>query len=547
MTYATEVACRRTFAIISHPDAGKTTLTEKLLLYGGAVNLAGSVTAKKQQRQTSSDWMAIEKQRGISISSTVLNFEYGGYQINLLDTPGHKDFAEDTYRTLMAADSVIMLIDNAKGVEAQTKELFKVCRLRNIPVVTFINKMDREGRGPLELLDEVESIFNIKPCAFNWPLGSGERFKGVYDRRKHQLHTFERTAHGAYKAPVDVMARHDAEFEAFLASQGADLAVIKEFEDEIDILDGVGHEYSHEEYLNGQLTPVFFGSAANNFGVQLFLDTFLPLAPAPRPRDCENNGLIAPESDDFSAYVFKIQANMNPSHRDCMTFVRICSGQFEKDMVVQHTPTGKSVRLTHAHKLFGQDRDTHTEGFAGDVIGLTSNQGVFSIGDTIYSGNPKKPVQFGGVPTFSPKVFAGIYNPNTAKYKQFTKGLEQLGREGAIQIITLQESGDFGGGYENQILAAMGQLQFEVVQHRLEHEYGVITRLTPMPEFTHARWLDDDDEVLAKVKGLHNAKPARDSENRPMLLFKGEWALNHALQTQPDLSLYETPPNQRLG
>lgn len=517
MSLNTEVSKRRTFAIISHPDAGKTTLTEKFLLYGGAVNLAGSVAAKKQQRAATSDWMELERQRGISISSTVLNFNYGNYCINLLDTPGHQDFSEDTYRTLMAADSVIMLIDNAKGVETQTKKLFQVCKMRNIPVVTFINKMDREGKEPLELLDEVEQIFNIKTYAFNWPIGSGASFQGVYDRIKNKVHLFERTEHGKHKAPVQMTDMHDPALKGMIGERE-----YNQLMEELEILSIAGNEFTEEAYLKGEMSPVFFGSAATNFGIQLFLDTFLPLAPPPRPRLCEENGRIPPDQDEFSGFIFKIQANMDPHHRDCIAFLRVCSGKFNRDMAVKHPRTGRTIRLSHAHKLFGQDRETFNEGFAGDIIGFSSNQGLFSIGDTVCTG---KNLRFEAVPKFPPEIFAGIRNPNPSKYKQYTKGIEQLGLEGAVQILHLYDS----MGNTSMVLAAVGQLQFEVVQHRLKAEYGVETILEPLPDFTHARWLVGEQAEIDKVKWSVNAKKAEDSQGHLMALFRGEWTMNNMI------------------
>jgi peptide chain release factor 3 len=527
--FDTEVGKRRTFAIISHPDAGKTTLTEKFLLYGGAVQLAGSVSAKKQSRAATSDWMELEKQRGISISSTVLNFDYSGYTINLLDTPGHQDFSEDTYRTLMAADSVIMLIDNAKGVETQTRKLFQVCKKRNIPVVTFINKMDRFGMEPFELIDGIESEFGIKAYAFNWPIGSGDTFKGVYDRLANRVHLFERTAHGKHKAPVDVKDINDPLLEELIGKQE-----YEQLKEELEILEIAGNDFDQDEYLSGKISPVFFGSAANNFGIQLFLDSFLPLAPQPLPRLCHINGLIEPEEKDFSGFVFKIQANMDPRHRDCVAFMRICSGKFTRDMTVKHPRTGKSFRLSHAHKLFAQDRETSNEGFAGDIIGFSSNQGILAIGDTVCD---KKSIQFEGVPKFTPELFATIRTTDPSKYKSFTKGIEQLAQEGAIQIIYLSEFKD----QKTMILGAVGQLQFEVIQHRMESEYNVKTQLNAMMEYTHARWLEADKETLANIYFANNAKPAEDTQGRPMALFKGEWAMNYMIEKNPEITFLETP------
>lgn len=526
MTFEAEVLKRRTFAIISHPDAGKTTLTEKLLLYGGALNLAGSVAAKKQQRQATSDWMALERQRGISISSTVLNFEFQGIHVNLLDTPGHQDFSEDTYRTLMAADSVIMLLDNAKGVETQTKKLYQVCKRRGIPVVTFINKLDRPGREPLELLDEVEKLFNIRTCAFNWPIGMGDTFKGVYDRRDKQLHMFERTDHGKYKAPVSCADVYDETVKSQIPEYTYNQLV-----EEIEILDMAGEEFSQEAYLAGEMTPVFFGSAANNFGIELFLARFLDLAPRPAARK-SNTGAIEPSQANFSGFIFKIQANMDPQHRDRIAFMRVCSGQFARDMQVKHPRSGKMIRLSHSHRLFGQDRVTMNEAYAGDIVGLSSND-QFSIGDTLCVGPA---FEFEPIPTFSPECFAMLRNPNPSKYKQFQKGIDQLRQEGAIQVMYFSDSGQ-----RNPVLAAVGQLQFEVVQYRLQSEYGVETQLEYLGEYTHARWLGGDSEAQGKVEWIVNARKAEDADGRLVALIKGEWALNYLIEKNPHIPFLETP------
>jgi peptide chain release factor 3 len=526
MSFAPQVQKRRTFAIISHPDAGKTTLTEKLLLYGGALNLAGSVAAKKQQRQATSDWMALERQRGISISSTVLNFEYDGYHVNLLDTPGHQDFSEDTYRTLMAADSVIMLLDNAKGVETQTRKLYQVCKKRGIPVVTFINKLDRPGREPLELLDEVEKLFAIRTCAFNWPIGMGDTFKGVYDRREKQLHTFERTSHGKYKAPVSVADVHDPAVKAGMPDYVYDQLV-----EEIEILDMAGEAFSTDLYLSGEMTPVFFGSAANNFGIELFLSQFLQLAPMPGSRKT-NSGLVDPAADQFSGFIFKIQANMDPQHRDRIAFMRVCSGQFARDMQVKHPRSGKMIRLSHSHRLFGQDRETMNEAYAGDIVGLSSND-QFAIGDTLCVGES---FEFEPIPTFSPECFALLRNPNPSKYKQFQKGIDQLRQEGAIQVMYFQDSGQ-----RNPVLAAVGRLQFEVVQARLQSEYSVETQIEHLMEYTHARWLVGEPADLEKTEWIVNARKAEDADGRPVALIKGEWALNYMVEKNPHIRLQDTP------
>jgi peptide chain release factor 3 len=526
MSYADEVQKRRTFAIISHPDAGKTTLTEKLLLYGGAVTLAGSVAAKKQQRQATSDWMALEKQRGISITSTVLNFEYNGFEINLLDTPGHQDFSEDTYRTLMAADSVIMLLDNAKGVEVQTKKLFQVCKKRNIPVVTFINKLDRPGREPLELLDEVEKLFDIKTVAFNWPVGMGDSFSGVFDRRGSKLHLFERTEHGKHKAPVSVNTLSDPALQQLLPT-----ATYQQLIEELEILDAAGESFSPELYQTGQMTPVFFGSAATNFGIELFLSRFLELAPPPGSR-MTSKGILRPEDETFTGFIFKIQANMDPQHRDRIAFMRICSGKFIRDMQVKHVRSGKNVRLSHSHRLFGQNRATVDEAYAGDIVGLSSNDQFF-IGDTLCEGPT---VELEPVPTFAPECFALFQNPNPSKYKQFQKGIEQLRKEGAIQVMYFQDTSQ-----RNPVMAAIGHLQFEVAQYRLKSEYGVEVTVEPLGEYTHARWVTGSPAEISRMEWIVNARKAEDADGRVVALVKGEWALNYLLERNPELLFQETP------
>ena len=407
MSYENEVSRRRTFAIISHPDAGKTTLTEKLLLYGGAVALAGSVTARKNQRATTSDWMELEKQRGISVSSTVLQFEYKGSVVNLLDTPGHKDFSEDTYRVLTAVDAAIMVIDAGKGIETQTRKLFEVCRRRGVPIFTFMNKLDRPAREPLTLMDELETVLGIGACAMNWPLGLGQQFRGVYDRLKKEVHLFERTVHGAYRAPEKVGGLHDDFVKQHTVEEALDQAVL-----ELEMLDGAGHDFDRAKVERGELTPVFFGSASNNFGVQLLLDGFLDLAPPPKGR-IAGDQIVEPSDEKFAGFVFKIQANMDPRHRDRMSYVRIVSGKFERDMQAFNSRTGKSVRLGNSQKLFAQDRETVNEAYAGDVVGIVGNYD-FGIGDTL-STDPK--LKFDEIPRFAPEVFAYLHNPSTAKYK----------------------------------------------------------------------------------------------------------------------------------
>jgi peptide chain release factor 3 len=521
-----EVDRRRNFAIISHPDAGKTTLTEKLLLYGGAIHQAGSVKARRAARHATSDWMEMEQQRGISITSTVLQFEYLDRQINLLDTPGHQDFGEDTYRTLTAADNAVMLEDGAKGLEPQTRKLFEVCRMRSIPIFTFINKMDRPSREPLELLDEIEQELGLATYPVTWPIGSGDRFRGVFDRRKQQIHLFERTAHGSRAATDTTIELGDPRIETLIEPE-----LYSQLKDELEILEELGQDFNLEDVHTGQLTPVFFGSAMSNFGVQLFLDTFLEYALKPGSHH-SSDGDIAPSYPDFTGFVFKLQANMDPKHRDRVAFVRVCSGKFEKDMVVNHARTGKTVRLSRPQKLFAQDRASIEEAYPGDVIGL-NNPGVFSIGDTIYTG---KKLEYDGIPCFSPELFSYLRNVNPSKFKQFRKGVDELREEGAVQIMySIDES------KRDPILAAVGQLQFEVVQFRMQSEYGVETRLEPLA-FSVARWVVGGWDALEKAGRLFNTVTVKDIWDRPVLLFRNEWNVNQLLEDHPSLQLIATAP-----
>jgi peptide chain release factor 3 len=522
---AEAVARRRNFAIISHPDAGKTTLTEKLLLYGGAIQQAGAVKAKGEQRKVTSDWMELEKQRGISITSTVLQFDYSGSTINLLDTPGHQDFSEDTYRTLAAADNAVMLEDAAKGLEPQTRKLFEVCRMRQIPIFTFINKMDRPGREPLELLDEIEQELGLACWPVNWPIGSGDRFRGVIDRRSKQVILFERAERG--RASEEKLlsveeARDSGAVEPDLLAQALE---------ELELLEGAGADLDLELVHAGELSPVFFGSAMTNFGVRPFLDAFLELAQKPIARS-SSAGEIDPVAPGFSGFVFKLQANMDPRHRDRVAFVRVCSGKFEKDMTVQHARTGRSIRLSRPQKLFGQDREVVEDAYPGDVIGL-NNPGMFAIGDTLYVG-PK--LEYEGIPCFSPEIFAWLRNPNPSAFKSFRKGVNELREEGAVQILY-----DTDESKRDPILAAVGQLQLEVVQYRLENEYGVKTRLEPLG-FAVARWVVGGWAELEKVGRIFNCKTVRDAWNRPVLLFKNEWNLNQLRDDHPELELSTVAP-----
>ncbi len=524
---AEEVERRRNFAIISHPDAGKTTLTEKLLLYGGAIHEAGAVKARRAQRHATSDWMAMEQQRGISITSTVLQFDYRDRRINLLDTPGHQDFSEDTYRTLAAADNAVMLEDAAKGLEPQTRKLFEVCRMRAMPIFTFFNKMDRPARDPLELLDEIEQELGLKTYAVNWPIGMGEHFKGVFDRRDRKYHLFERMAHGSREAAVTILAEGDPQVDALVN----DPALLEQFHEELEMIEAVGPELDLAAVHSGEMTPVFFGSAMTNFGVELFLEAFLDYALKPSPRS-STLGAVAPTAEAFSGFVFKLQANMDPKHRDRIAFIRVCSGKFEKDMVVSHARLGKSIRLSHPQKLFAQGRQSLEEAYPGDVIGL-NNPGVFAIGDTIYQGQR---LEYEGIPCFSPELFAYLRNPNPSKFKQFYKGITELREEGAVQIMFSADESK-----RDPILAAVGQLQFEVVQFRLQNEYNVETRLEPLP-YSVARWVGGGWEALEKVGRLFNTVTVKDSWDRPVLLFRNEWNCQQVQDEHPVLDLRKTAP-----
>jgi peptide chain release factor 3 len=522
-----EISKRRTFAIISHPDAGKTTLTEKLLLYGGAVQLAGSVTARKNQRATTSDWMELEKKRGISISSTVLQFDYAGYRLNLLDTPGHKDFSEDTYRVLTAVDSVVMVIDAAKGIEPQTRKLFEVCRQRGVPIFTFMNKCDRPMKDPLALLDELERVLGIGAFPVNWPIGDGFDFRGVFDRQTSQMHLFERTVGGKYRAPVSVGGVDDPAVRGQL-----DDTTFNKTVEELEMLEHAGEVFDDAAVLAGKSTPVFFGSASNNFGVQLLLDGFLKHAPAPKSRVM--GGIeISPTNPAFSGFIFKIQANMDPKHRDRIAFVRVCSGKFERDMTVHHSRSEKKVRLSSSHKLFGNERETVDEAYPGDVIGLVGHDS-FGIGDTL-TADPK--ILYKEIPRFTPEAFAHLHNPNTAKFKQFRQGLDQLLQEGVIQALYLRNS-----SIKTPLLAAVGPLQFEVVQFRLESEYGALSRLEAAP-WTVVRWLppdmkEDDLDALSLPTG---ARLAYDIGKNPVILFQNDWSANYFGETNKLVPLSALP------
>ena len=525
-----EVSRRRSFAIISHPDAGKTTLTEKFLLYGGALNLAGSVTARKNQRATTSDWMELEKKRGISVSSTVLQFEYKDFVINILDTPGHKDFSEDTYRVLTAVDAAVMVVDAGKGIESQTRKLFEVCRRRGVPIFTFMNKMDRPARPTLDLLDELENVLGIHAYPVNWPLGDGPRFKGVYDREQQQVHLFQRTAHGAYRAPVEVSGIGDERVKETIEE-----ATYQQVCDELELLEGAGADFDEGAVLAGELTPVFFGSAANNFGVQLLLDRFLELAPPPLPRD-GGQMKIDPASSEFSAFVFKIQANMNPKHRDRVAFVRIVSGKFERDMNVLNIRSGERMRLGNSQRLFARERETVDDAFAGDVVGLVGNYDLL-IGDTLASSPG---VIFQEIPRFAPECFSYLHNKSSAKYKRFRDGLAQLLKEGVASEFRMLDA----DGPQIPLLGAVGPLQFEVLQYRLENEYAAETRLE-QANWSIARWLKprsgDPFAPEARPALSLGAVLARDSNGWLVALLPSEWAMKTFIDKNEDWVVSDQP------
>ncbi|MEO8286169.1 MAG: peptide chain release factor 3 [Chloroflexota bacterium] len=514
-----EVKRRRTFAIISHPDAGKTTLTEKLLLYAGAVDQAGSVRARKNQRSSTSDWMAMEQQRGISITSTALQFEYEGHIFNLLDTPGHQDFSEDTYRTLMAVDSAVMVLDSAKGIEPQTKKLFEVCRQRNLPILTFINKLDHTGRNPLELLDEIEQVMKIRVSPVNWPIGSGTDFQGVYDLEKRNVSLFQRSTSGKYRAPVQVTDLSDP-----ILSHTLGESAYQQLRDDAELLEGAGAAFDQDDFLSGLVTPVFFGSALNNFGVEAFLKAIITLAPPPGPRD-STGGPIAPTNEIFSGIVFKIQANMDPQHRDRMAFLRVCSGRFEKDIMVDHPRVGRKVRMTRPHRLFARDRETVEEAYPGDIIGL-SNPGVFTIGDTVCAGGN---FQYAPIPSFQPECFAALRNVSTDKYKQFNKGLEQLREEGVVQVLT-----DVYQVRREPILAAVGELQFDVVIARLAAEYNVDAAIDHL-SYDCARWLVGDPAAIKNVTTSSRSLRVLDRYDHDVMLFSSEWDMKYCTDRNPDV------------
>ncbi|MCQ2447613.1 MAG: peptide chain release factor 3 [Oscillibacter sp.] len=521
-TLKEEITRRRTFAIISHPDAGKTTLTEKFLLYGGAIAQAGEVKGKRAKAATS-DWMEIEKQRGISVTSSVMQFQHDGFCINILDTPGHQDFSEDTYRTLMAADSAVMVIDGAKGVEPQTRKLFKVCALRHIPIFTFINKMDRETRDPLELCEEVERELGIDTYAVNWPIGCGKEFAGVYDREKSRILFFEGEGKGK-KASTTEVELDSPDLESMIGAERAEV-----LRDEVELL-GAGREFDMEAVRNGTLSPVFFGSALTNFGVEPFLEEFLRMTTAPLSR-VSDAGEVDAFSGDFSAFVFKIQANMNKAHRDRLAFMRICSGKFERDQEYFHVQSGKKMRLSQPQTMMAAEREIVEEAYAGDIIGVF-DPGMFSIGDTITV--PGKKFRYSGIPTFEPEHFMRVSPKDTMKRKQFIKGTEQIAQEGAIQIFKIP-----GAGMEEVIVGVVGTLQFDVFEYRMKSEYGVDLHMMGLP-YDHLRLITECPCRPEELVLCTGSAVLEDFHDRLLVAFGGEWSVGFLTKHNPGLVLADS-------
>jgi len=513
---------RRTFGIISHPDAGKTTLTEKLLLFGGAITMAGTVKSRKASRHATSDWMKMEQERGISVTTSVMKFEYNGYDVNLLDTPGHEDFSEDTYRVLTAVDSALLVIDSAKGVEAQTKKLMDVCRMRNTPIMTFINKLDRDGLEPLDLLADIEDHLGIECAPLSWPIGMGKGFKGTYSIYKKQIHLFSATHGGRIQQGVVIDDVNDPKLDEMLGLAAQDLRR------DLELLEGAGTPFSVERYLAGTQTPVFFGSAINNFGVQEMLDTFVELAPCPRPRATLTRE-VSPFEEEFSGVVFKIQANMDKAHRDRIAFMRICSGKYEKGMKIRHHRIGKDVQISNATIFMAQDRTGVEEAFAGDIIGL-HNHGTIKIGDTF---TLKEELKFTGIPSFAPEHFRKVILKSPLKTKQLQKGLQQLAEEGAVQVFRPILGNEY-------ILGAVGVLQFDVIISRLKDEYAVDAIYTPV-NLSAARWVQADDKALLErfQKELYSSL-ATDSEDNLALLADSTWRLEYIMEQWPDITFHTT-------
>jgi peptide chain release factor 3 len=517
-----EVARRRTFAIISHPDAGKTTLTEKLLLYAGAIELAGAVRGRKARRHATSDWMALEQERGISITAAALEFELEGRRMSLIDTPGHKDFSEDTYRALIASDSVVMVIDAANGVEEQTRKLFEVSKRHRLPILTFINKLDRPARDPLELLDDLEQTLGIAAAPVNWPVGSAELFRGVYDIPRKHLLLYEREAQGQFRAPVDIASLDDPHAKELIGD-----SVYAHFKESLDVIGGAGTAYDVEEYRAGRQTPVFFGSALTNFGLEPFLRALVELAPPPQPRESDH-GLVSPTDERFTGFVFKMQANMDPRHRDRVAFVRVCSGRFAKDMTIFNSRGEKPLRASRAYRFFGRDRETINEAYAGDILGLV-NPGQFSIGDTLHTGAPLK---YSGVPRFPAEHFGRARLQDT-RYKQFDDGMRQLEEEGLMQVFFVE------GQRREPIVGVVGALQLDVITSRLGTEYGVDVKIDAAP-YTAARWVADPDVRVPPLGG--GAVVALDRDERRVILFASGWEVQYFERQHPGVALLAESP-----
>lgn len=528
-TIQNEIKRRRTFAIISHPDAGKTTLTEKLLLYGGAIQSAGSVKGKRSNKHAVSDWMEIEKQRGISVTSSVLQFDYNNYCINILDTPGHQDFSEDTYRTLMAADSAVMVIDASKGVEAQTKKLFKVCLLRHIPVFTFINKMDRAAKNPFELMEHIEKELGLSTYPMNWPIGSGKEFKGVYSRKTKDVIAFHGGNHGQKTVDEIRGLIDDQKIKDYLGEH-----FYAQILEDSELIEVATKQWNDNEVMNGELTPVFFGSALTNFGVQVFLESFLDLTTSPLARTTVKEEIVDPLADEFSGFVFKIQANMNKAHRDRIAFIRICSGKFEKGMEVVQERTKKKIKLAQPQQFMAQERALVEQAYAGDVIGVF-DPGIFTIGDSLYEG--KKAIAFNPIPTFAPEHFARVSQKDTMKRKQFTKGIQQIAQEGAIQVFF-----EINIGMEEIIVGGVGVLQFEVLEQRLKSEYNVDINLEILP-YQCVRWIEDQSLDPKTLNLTQDTKRVKDFHNRNSLIFTNNWGMKWATDQNKQLQLSEVGSN----
>ena len=534
-----EVRRRRTFAIISHPDAGKTTLTEKLLLYGGAIHLAGAVKAKRDQRQTTSDWMEIERRRGISVSASVLQFEYEGTAINLLDTPGHQDFSEDTYRTLTAVDAAVMVLDGAKGVEGQTRKLFEVCRMRGIPIFTFVNKLDRPCLEPLDVLDELEKVLGIRSCPVTWPIGGGDRFRGVYDRNSDEVVLYRTEGEANVKGrlePVQVARGEASDLAAALGRLGVDehesARQADQVEAELELLDDAGDPFDEARVAAGELTPVFFGSALNNFGVERFLRAFIEHAPIPAAR-ATDAGPVEPTDPRFTGFVFKVQANMDRNHRDRVAFLRVCSGHFTRGMSARHARSGKEIRLAQPLHFLAKERVVVEEAWPGDVVGLVDSSGALRIGDTLSEG---KPVAYAGVPRFSPEHFAAVRIRDPMKRKALAKGLDQLSEEGVIQVFRPPDQVD-----KDPILGAVGVLQFDILLERLQVEYGVEALLDRLP-YAEARWVAGEGYEPGFFERQDVGRPVVDRDGHPVVLFRSAWAVDWAAKQKPELEFTSTAP-----